>query len=357
MLKPSIPAGVTETRPMLIISVDHEVFGNGSGCLDACVRRPVDRMLSVAEKFSAPLTFFVEALEFEAMQEAGIDGIDSVITQLTLAYKAGHDIQLHIHPQWDGAVYDGKDWRVNEKYWRIGDIDDKRLIRLLKQGKSWLERQLSSDFPEYECLAFRAGGWCIQPSDAVIKALLQLGFQIDSTVAPGLQNLAAGEWADFRDVPDQPYWRTNGDVCREANSGLWEIPILTGKVGRLRHLQAVKKCRSFGSNGMASGCVGSYQGASSRLQAWRGKFGKLMSSGNVMLDFSTMPTDILVQITRDWMAKYRTQSSYLPLVGIAHTKNFTDYSEKNMNEYLQWAIDEGIACSTYRDFLGVVNGR
>jgi len=342
---------------MLIISVDHEVFGNGSGCLDACVRQPVDRMLSVADKYSTPLTFFVEALEYEAMQNVGIESIHSVIDQLKFGYKAGHDIQLHIHPQWDGASWDGRDWHVNEKSWRIGDGNEKQLVRLLKQGKAWLEGQLSSDFPEYKCLAFRAGGWCIQPSQPVVKALLQLGFQIDSTVAPGMQNLAAGEWADFRNVPDRPFWRTNGDVCSEAASGLWEIPILTGKVGRLRHLQAVKKSRSFGSNGMALGCVGGYQGASSRLQAWRGKLGKLMSSGNVMLDFSTMPADVMIQITKDWVVKYRAQSSFLPLVAIAHTKNFTDYSKKNMNQYLQWVVGEGIACSTYGGFLEVASGR
>lgn len=357
MLSPLIATGVTETRPMLIISVDHEVFGNGSGCLDACVRRPVERVLSVAEKYSAPLTFFVEALEFEAMQLAGIGGIEAVITQIQLAYKSGHDIQLHLHPQWDGAVYDGRDWHVDRKLWRIGDVDDERLVRLLKQGKSWINRQLTADFPAYECMVFRAGGWCIQPSDAVIKALLQLGFQVDSSVAPEIKNHASGEWADFSGVPDRPFWRTNGDVCCEASSGLWEIPILTGKVDRLRHLQAVKKCRSFGSNGMASGCVGSYQGANSWLQRWRGKIGKLMDSGNVMLDFSTMPADIMVKITEDWMVKYRAKTSVLPLVAIAHTKNFTDYSEQNMNDYLRWAFDEGIVCSTYRDFLGVLNGR
>lgn len=340
---------------MLIISVDHEVFGNGSGCLDACVRLPVDSMLSVADKFSAPLTFFVEALEFEAMQHVGIPGINSVIEQLIAAYRSGHDIQLHIHPQWDGATWDGSDWRVNSELWRTGSLDAESAFRLLQRGKSWIEAMLGSDFPEYQCIAFRAGGWCIQPSHETVTALMKLGFQIDSTVAPGLRNLAKGEWADFRNVPDKPFWKTNSDVCCADPTGLWEMPIVTGKIGRMKHLQAVRLARAFATNGMAEGCVGSYQGGSSMLQSIQGKLGKIKDLGNVMLDISTMPAKVLIEISEQWMRRFADSEKPVPLVAIAHTKNFTDASERNMQAFLSWAQQEGIEMGTYGRWLGAIN--
>ena len=292
---------------MLILTVDHEVFGNGSGCLDACIKKPVDRILDVADKFSVPVTFFVEALEFEAMQRADIENIIPVLEQLTDAYSRGHDLQLHIHPQWHEAIWDGDHWQVNEKLWRMGDLDADLVFDLLNQGKCWLEGLMTERFPEYKCMAFRAGGWCIQPSDSIVTALIKLGFEIDSTVAPRLRNAAMGEWADFRKVPHKPFWKTKGDVCYADSSGLWEVPITTGKIGRMQHLQSVRLAHSFGSGGMADGCVGSYQGANSKLQSIKGKVAKFKDLGNVMLDISTMPADVLIKTGERTVFEYLVQ--------------------------------------------------
>jgi len=312
-------------------------------------------MIAVADKFSTPITFFVEALEFQAMQQADINGVELIIEQLLDACDSGHDIQLHIHPQWHGASWDGVHWQVNEKLWRMGDLDSELALDLLNQGKTWLESLMVERFPEYKCVAFRAGGWCIQPSDSIVSALIQLGFEIDSTVAPRLRNAAKGEWADFRKVPDKPFWRTKGDVCCSDSSGLREVPIVTGKIDRMKHLQSVRFARSFGANGMADGCVGSYEGASSKYQSIKGKMDKVMDMGKVMLDISTMPVDVLIKVSKQWIARYSGYGPSVPLVAIAHTKNFTDASERNMFEYLTWVKEEGLEMGTYGRWLESVN--
>lgn len=332
---------------MLILTVDYEVFGNGSGCLNACVRRPVEKIINVANKYAAPVTFFVEALEYETMQQAHIDGMSSIVEQLLAAYADGHDIQLHIHPQWHGAEWNGIRWQINEKLWRLGDLDDGLTFQLLSQGKRWLESLMWSRFPEYKCIAFRAGGWCVQPSHKVVSALIHLGFEIDSTVAPNIRNITKGEWADFRNAPKKPYWKTDGDVCCEAPSGIWEIPIVTGKISRMKHFHSVKRARAFGVNGMADGCIGSYEGASSKYQSLKGKVAKLMDMGNVMLDYSTMSADVLIRISKQWIEKYSDDYPSVPLVAIAHTKNFTEESERNMTAFLSWVKKEGLEMGAY----------
>jgi len=335
----------------LIITVDHEIFGNGSGCLESCVRKPVDKITSVANNFSAPVTFFVETLEYREMLKVGFDGIDAVISQLQEIYKQGHDVQLHLHPQWTGADWNGNEWELDNDRWRLGDLDQDEIYTVLSEGKQWLEEMMREYSPGYKCIAFRAGGWCIQPSQYVVKALKELGFKVDSTVAPGMKNTIRGEWADFKNVPDKPYWQTNIDVCNDDGSGIMEVPILTANIGRINHFSCLLKSRLGKDVGFADGCTGSYQGSSSTFDRALGKVVKLMRMGDVMLDFSTMPLDVLIKITRLWIEKYDSGYGSIPLVGIAHTKNFTEKSSDVLSQYLQWAKDNNISFSTYGQWL------
>ena len=267
----------------LILTVDYELFGNGLGCIDRCVIDPADQMMCIAQDFSAPITFFVEVAEFISM-EVWETSVDSVRRQLVQAVAQGHDAQLHVHPQWEHATElpDGT-WRVDNGRWRIGDLSFENTLRLLRMGKEWLEDVVNVE--DYRVLAFRAGGWCIQPSTAVIRALSELGFLVDSTVAPGFRNIAHGEWSDFRSVPKMPYWKSDGNVCSAVSSSLWEVPIVTGRIAPWRHLRTVKSRRLYGDGALACGCRGSYRGPDGGWGRLKGKLGKVMRLGNVMLDY------------------------------------------------------------------------
>ena len=342
----------------LILTVDYEVFGNGSGCVNKCVIEPVERMMHIAETFYAPLTFFVEAMEFQAMhgtkqfREASI----KVSDQIKSAVKNGHDAQLHLHPQWTNArLNESMNWTLDMSRWRIGDITANEVRYLISEGKAWLESICCLASSTYCCFAFRAGGWCIQPSDLVISALRDLGFCIDSTVAPCLYNAPKGEWSDFRNAPNLPFWNVSDDVCQNSDAGLIEVPIVTGKIGRLSHLSALIHSRRSGTFGLSPGCVGSYIGPDGRSGAIMTKLSKLTQLGHVMLNFSTMPAHILITLTNQWIEKNRNALSPFPIVAIAHTKNFTPASESSLREYLFWARDEGIIFSTFKQWLDAIN--
>lgn len=338
----------------LILTVDYELFGNGRGCIDRCVIDPADQMMCITQDFSAPITFLVEVTEFIAMEAEGAP-VDRMRKQLAQAVAQGHDAQLHVHPQWEHATElpDGI-WRVDNDRWRIGDLPFANTLRLLRMGKEWLEDVVNVE--DYRVLAFRAGGLCIQPSTVVIRALSELGFLVDSTVAPGFRNTAHGEWSDFRSVPKMPYWKSDSDVCSAVASGLWEVPIVAGRIAPWRHLRTrtVKSRRLYDDGTFAYGCRGSYRGPDGGWGRLKGKLGKVMRLGHVMLDFSTMPVDVLADITQQWMNRYGYDAKALPLVAIAHTKNFTSDSEKHLAGYLAWAKDQGIQFSTYGKWLEAV---
>ena len=238
--------------------------------------------------------------------------------------------------------------------WRSPDLPVEDFKTILQQGKIWLEKLIKPHSPDYRCLAFRAGGWCIQPSEYIIKALLEINFLVDSSVAPGQHCQTVGEHYDFRNAPQRPYWRTEGNVCIQNPSGLYELPILTGNINPLRHLQNYINIKLLDNYGFAPHCHGSYQGPKRHSLRLIHTINRIKSLGKVMLDFSTMPPQGLIAISEQWLERYQDDKQPIPLVGIAHTKNFTSKSEHALHRYLEWAEKHSILFSTYQGWINTL---
>ena len=344
----------------LIPTLDYEIFGNGSGSLHQCLVKPTDICLEIAESHSATITFFIDALEFlhiKRAYEEGLMGLDSlhyypdVEAQIKSIVSSVHNIQLHLHPQWLDAVVRNDGWSLNYNKWRIGDLDSDEISSAISEGLSYL-RSFTEPHAQRPCLdVFRAGGWAIQPGKSVLKQLSAEGVVQDSTVAPGLVNHSAGDWYDYRNTPGKPFWSISDDVCREDAAGnMLEVPIATQFIGRRAHLKALKESRL--SSILANGCHGTYVGPNSRWQSLRGKMGKLMNIGTIMLDFSTIPAWALIEATRRFISRYSSYEKPVPIVIIGHNKNFTDRSADNFDMYLSWVAEQPDICfSDYHHWL------
>jgi hypothetical protein len=87
-----------------------------------------------------------------------------------------------------------------------------------------------------------------------------------------------------------------------------------------------------------------------------GRLAKLSKLGQVMLDFSSMPSRVLIDVSRKWLKQFDGVTDVpLPLVAIGHTKNFSVASEQSLAEYLEWASGEGIAFTTFPAWLDALN--
>src|SRR5689334_2786424 len=90
------------------LTVDYEIFGNGTGDVGQHMADPTERMARLCEKYEAPLTVFVEMEETLAFQrhagelqrQLGYNPYELVRRQVTDLVRRGHDAQLHLHPQW-----------------------------------------------------------------------------------------------------------------------------------------------------------------------------------------------------------------------------------------------------------------
>jgi hypothetical protein len=227
----------------LILSLDYEIFGNGAGDVMRDIIEPTDRLLDICDSHGAKLTIMFEAAEywaFKQMEEKldlGYSPAKAMETQARDAISRGHDVQLHLHPQWIGAELDNRIWRVRTDQWCIANLphglgdnaDEYSIAGALSKGKRTLESMLRPVRPAYECTAFRAGGFHIQPSWRVISAMKAVGLWIDSSVVKGLY-VRSSEWpCDFRTaVSNYGYWwTTKDDLCRSGpeQEHILELPV------------------------------------------------------------------------------------------------------------------------------------
>lgn len=236
----------------IIFTNDYEVYGNGTGDVQEALVMPTEGMLHKFGSFGVRHTIFADIVEYWRFREAEDSGIFGpkykaatlIEHQLRDSVRAGHDVQLHVHPQWLLAEpLDSTNWKVNEDHWRtsnipngLGATDDRLSLRgVLSEGKKTLESLLRPIKPDYECIAFRAGGYCIQPEGNVLQAMLDVGLYLDSSVCPGRYLDRFPAFFDFRSAPrDSAYWKISDNVnCPDSGGRLMEVPVATGRQSRL----------------------------------------------------------------------------------------------------------------------------
>lgn len=203
----------------ILLTLDYELFGNGNGDVFKHIIEPTNILLALAEKYNAKYTFFFEVVEFWKLKEEWDKGnkmgynrnpIEAMVSQLQEAVKKGHDVQLHIHPQWVDAKWKDGRWEVNLDEWKLGTYNregEDALVNLLKRGKLSIESIIQPVSPSYRCVALRAGGYNAMPSEDIVKAMREVGLHIDSSVYPGGYEKSNLSVYDYRNVPnDRGSW-------------------------------------------------------------------------------------------------------------------------------------------------------
>lgn len=203
----------------IAMTADHELFlGENTADAEHVMVTPTSLLLELLGNHGIPLTLFTDVCSIERynslLPDDPFPGL--VEEQLRDAVKERHDVQLHIHPHWcDSYVKDGK-WIFDNRRWRLHDWgfdtnDPRGAQAIIRRGKQYLEALLQPVYPKYQCVGFRAGGWCIQPEQQLLKALLEEGLWIDSTVFNGGFNPDLTRGFDFRQAPDLDSWWVNPD--------------------------------------------------------------------------------------------------------------------------------------------------
>jgi len=182
-------------RPRIHLALvdDWEVRGNGSGDPRILQFAPMRRLTEIYAKHGIRGSFNVEVMQqltyrdFEGRfpeLRAVADEWDRVVQD---SFRQGHDMQLHLHPQWTAPEYEGEGrWKLHGD-WSIINYSPQQIRDLLVRGKQYLETLLRTVDAAYTCISFRGGSWCAAPSDCLFSILAELGIIFDMSIVAGIR--------------------------------------------------------------------------------------------------------------------------------------------------------------------------
>ncbi len=235
-------------KRQIILSVDHEIFGNGTGDVRRHMTEPAELMARACEKHGMPLTVFFEVEEYMAfgrerehlVAALGYDPEKEVRDQAADFVKRGHDLQLHVHPEWVGATYDRKSWQLKPDKRTVDSLFEtvEETSEYIKSRKAVVDGIWEEAGSDRRVTAFRAGAFCAQPGGKLLPALAANGIFVDSSLVKGMTRDDDHVHLDFRAAPVmRRHWRVSSDVACEDKAGeVHEIPIHSRMGRRIQQL-------------------------------------------------------------------------------------------------------------------------
>lgn len=217
----------------IFITLDYELFmSNITGSVMNCMIKPLDRLIEMLDKYNIKTTIFVDAAYLLRLSELKDKYPDLqqdyvlITNQLKKISKLGHDIQLHIHPQWLNAKYENNNWKLDPKQYKLSDLKKYEAEVLFSKSKALLMQII-----EKPIIAFRAGGFSIQSYKDYIQLFIDNGIIIDSSVLGKAYVVSEIQHYNYRLSPRFERYNFSNDLMKEDPNGpFFELPITEGKI-------------------------------------------------------------------------------------------------------------------------------
>lgn len=355
----------------LIISLDYEIFGNGAGDVMRDIIDPTNRILDICNRNDAKLTIMFEVAEYWAFkrydkyltERLGYSPSKVMENQAIKAVIQGHDIQLHVHPQWIGAEINNHGlWNLKLDQWGIGylpNIDQNKedifsITGALFQGKKTLEDLLRPINQEYNCTTFRAGGFSAQPAEEVIKAMKNIKLSIDSSVVKGMK-ITSPVKLDYTNAKDNVgyWWVDPKDFSIEGKNKdtIIECPIYSNmepyfkNFRKTKYLATLKRVKIEKAD--PNYRVNPEKFSSSDFKA-KSIINKLFRKHPMKFDFCKLSTFSMKKFIKNAMIRELKYNKPIPIVMIGHAKDF--WNDKHFDKFLNIVkMDKNIKFSTFAD--------
>ena len=200
---------------------DWELSGNGSGDIRRLQFEPLRRLIGIYQRLGIRGSFNAEVMQQITFRQhehehkelkVWADEWDDVVRE---TFRQGHDIQLHIHPQWQNAEYKDGRWNLTAD-WSILNYSREAARQMLLRGKEYLENLLRDINPDYRCVSFRSGAWCIAPSPHMLDLLVELGIVFDMSIVAGVKYDTRNIKLDYTNCEEDflPYYPVMTDARR-----------------------------------------------------------------------------------------------------------------------------------------------
>jgi hypothetical protein len=207
---------------------------------------------------------------------------------------------------------------------------------------------------DYKCVAYRGGGYNLQPkTKEILESLLKLGIRIDSSVVKGLQFSSKVNFVDFSRTPEKANWFVSPDlgVSKESDSGIYEVPIASSPRNIINSVpflvkRIVNKKHVYQSTG--KGIVAQTSSITDRLK-------RLLfpSQWRVSFDSHARSSEEILQTLRNYIHQHK-DNDIIYCSACSHPKSMGSYQRSIMVEFINRARDEygdKLEFVTYRGVL------
>ncbi len=362
----------------LVLSLDYEIFGNGSGDVRRDIIEPTQRLLELCDKYGAKISIMFEVGEYWAMKKAEQEGLlnlgyspsQEIEKQVQLAAKNGHDVQLHLHPWWIGADFVNGSWKLNPQYQRITDLpngignesDLLSIIGVLLHGKKTLENLIKPVCPDYKCLVYRAAMFWGQPSKYLITGLKKADLFADSSVVPGLYEQEPVP-TDYRKAKSSTgyWWTATEDISQFGTDGenIIEFPVYSKLKPYISNLKltkfyvTMKRRQKEKNDPHGHGMTKARQSTDSSGTIFR----KLFSLQPVKYDFCKLSAKDMIKELKKVIKEYQTveNPSDTSVVMLGHSKDFwNDRNVENFLKYVKNECSQNVCFSTFAELTNII---
>lgn len=226
----------------VLLTLDYELFlDDVIGTVDNSLIKPMKEFNKVCAKHGVRATIFVDAAYLYMLNKLRVfwtdlqEDYDKVVENIKWLEQEGHDIELHIHPQWYYSTYDENGWHLDWGHYKLSSAPYEESLKLFTESKELLDSIIGR-----KTIAFRAGGYSIQQFNYQ-DCFERNGILADSSVLVNNYMLTDTNFFDFRGVLHEPY-RFTADITRKDDRGRFkEYPISVGRYGFIQYM--VKKRR------------------------------------------------------------------------------------------------------------------
>jgi hypothetical protein len=323
----------------LLLTFDHELpLGSLKTSYQKALFDPTERLFESAEQNDFPVTLFTDVLCALRYKEWDKEGFYVPYSnQLQKAVKLGHDVQLHLHPHWltssyeNGVVIPSGDYSLAN----FADNNEQSIGGVVNKGIRLLEEVCGKVKNDYNVLAFRAGGYNIEPgSKEIFDELSKNGIRYDSSVVLKYYFVSSLSLIDFKKVPPMPNWYIgpDGNFRKSAGSGILEIPVAAIPKTPFE-IPTRFKLKHFAHRAPESHGTMIHEGnPGHRMEQLQ----MLFSSRMLTFDNHTLSAKYLMRIL-DYNVRKFKHFDTLNLATCSHPKTMGDYSFSLMEQFIELA--------------------
>jgi|GEM_PF-609944 hypothetical protein len=226
-----------------LITFDYELFsGSNPGSVENSLIKPTERLRQIAKQYDVKFVFFVDILYLLKAKEIAVfskkvdEDFKLIVGQLFALSADGHDLELHIHPQWyySSFDFDSNHWIIDMDHFKISDCPREDVELMITEAVNYLTsiKQLCHHSnAKYGAISYRAGGYSFPNEQWFYDLLKRLNIKIDSSVLLASKDDSKYQHFDYSMINTPNTYKFENNLKKEDKNGyFWEIPISGVKI-------------------------------------------------------------------------------------------------------------------------------